>query len=285
MSTKVLTRLGFAAGAAAAVALTLPAPPAYAAPPPNDELGSARLISQIPAKVAVDTTQATTNPATDTFDYPCMGGHSVWYRFTPTTTTTVRFTFSYLDGADFDAMIGLFHGPASNLTPVACNDDTSIGSAVQARLTAGANYFIAISTCCNTQADYGGTGALRVFQPRALRLFAPVLTSAAGDISGRALFTGTYRCTNPVAYFEIDITVRQRVGDLVARGTGGLSDACRTFKQNWSVAVDSDTSVAFRRGQASVMISRYADDGFHTVSTTTTQVMTLALEPAQSAPR
>jgi hypothetical protein len=282
MSSNLRRRVPWiAAGVVLAVGLSVP--PANAAPPANDEISNARLITQIPARVPVDSTNATTNPSTDTGGYPCMGGNSVWYRLRPTTTVTARFLLSYYDGTNFDAMIGLFRGPANDLRTVACNDDNGVGSGLQARLYAGANYYIAVSTCCDIDAGYGGTGYLRVYVPRDLALYAPVVTASAGDVSGRAFFTGTVKCTTPGGYFSVSINVSQRVGELVARGDGYTDGRCPTTKQQWSVTIDSQTAAAFRPGNATVTVNRYANDGFQEVNSSTSHVMTLAEVFAKSS--
>jgi len=171
------------------------------------------------------------------------------------------------------------------LTPVACNDDSSAGSsAVEVRFRANTTYFIAISTCCSLEANYGGNAVLRLYIPQAFTLSAPVVSSQAGDVSGRAFVTGTFRCSNP-GFISLQIVISQRNGPFVARGSGYFGSECGRVRQEWTVQVDTDTGYAFRPGQASVTVDGYAADGFDTTSSTTTQVVTLEAAPTAAPAR
>jgi hypothetical protein len=281
-----LARRALYVSVAALTVTAMTAPIAYAAPPANDDLADARRIGQVPSSFIVDTREATTTRATDGgFGNQCMGSNSVWYRIRPTTTRTVRAAMSYFDDPrlTYDAIIGIFRGPANNLTPVACNDDTNIGTGTQARLRADTKYFIAVSTCCGLDEHHGGVGRLRVYTPRPFAVSTPVLTAGAGDISGRALFAGTSRCTNHGAV-QITVVVSQRSGDLVARGRGSTTTVCRPATDDWDVTVDSETGTAFQPGPASVTIRQRASDGITNLRTTETEMMTLTSVPARSRP-
>jgi hypothetical protein len=262
--------------------VALPAPVAGAAPPGNDEVAGARVITAIPSRLTFDSTDATRNPATDV---RCVEGRSVWYRFTPRTTVVGRaVTF----GSHFDTVLTVFEGTPTAAHQVACSDDVAGGdaSAVQVRFVAGRTYLIAVSACCvdpelSPEPD-GGKGVLRLYRPRPLALSAPMTRARAGDVSGRALFAGTVRCTNP-ASFTLRISVSQRNGADVARGTGRVARACGRTRHAWSLRVDSDTPVAFRPGRAVVTVRRSADDGFSTRSTSHSFVVRLRRQ-ADAAP-
>lgn len=258
----------------AVLALGLMVPSAVAAPAPaNDEISHARVISAVPSTLTVDTSSATFNATTDTGDYPCMGDQSVWFRFRPTTEVTARVVAS-----GFDTLLGVYRGPQNSLTPVACNDDTSVGAAVEVHFHANTTYFIAVSTCCGPDSPYGGLATLRMYVPRAFTLSAPLTDVRAGDVSGRAFLTGTFRCTNP-GYFALGVTISQRVGDHVARGSNSYWSECGRTRQTWSLTLDSETAVAFRAGKASVTIVRTADDGFDVLESTSTEILTVVLSP------
>ena len=252
-------------------------PSAHAAAPANDEISKARVITSVPSALTVDSTDATFKPTTDTDDYPCVADHSVWFKSRPTAAITARVTTvdSYID-----TVLGVFRGPANNLTPVACNDDTpvALSSAVEVHFNANTTYFIAVSSCCSADAGYGGPLTLRLYVPRVLTTTAPILGARAGDVSGRAFFDGTFRCSNPGG-FQISIFVSQRVGARVARGYGAFgSDSCRRAKHEWAMTIDSETGDAFRPGKASLTITRWASDGSNVVETTSTQIITLDLD-------
>lgn len=270
-----LMRRLLVAGCGVTVVLGLVAPAANAAPPANDEISNARVIQSIPSSFTVNTTDATFNPATDTGGYPCMGDHSVWFKIRPTSAMTARIT---TPNYDFDSLLGVFRGPANNLTPVACGDDGVVGAAVEVHLQANTTYFIAVSTCCSSDAGYGGTAQIRLYVPRKLSFSAPIDSQQAGDVSGRAFFAGTFRCSNP-GFFERYVTVSQRVGNLVARGSTGMGSPCERSRQDWRLTVDSETGVAFRPGKASVTFTTYAYDGFDFVESVTTTTMTLTNAP------
>jgi hypothetical protein len=248
---------------------------AAAGPPANDEIAHARVISSIPSRYSEDTSKATYNPATDTGGYPCMGGNSVWFRYRPDHDLTARFT---TQGSDFDTLLGVYRGPASRLTPIECNDETTVRSAVQVRLSAGATYFIAVSRCCEPTFQSGGLAVLNVYLPRALRMPVRILGQSAGDVSGRAFFHGTVSCSNP-GYYSVLITLSQRVGALVASGSNYVSGACDRTKQSWNIAVDSGTGVAFRAAPASITVDKSLDDGFGYLQQVTNAILTLALTP------
>src|SRR5206468_2415999 len=138
---------------AALFAFVLPATTASAAPPGNDEAARARVITSIPSRLTVDTTDATRHRSTAV---GCVGGH----------------------------------------------------------------------------------GVLRLYRPHPLSLSAPIRRARAGDVSGRALFSGTVRCTNP-AVWRLGLAVSQRVGASVARGTGTVVQACGRTTKPWGIVVDS----------------------------------------------
>lgn len=266
-------------GLGTVLTLGLAVPPASAAPPANDQIGAAQVIRAVPSRMTVNTAEATVDPSTDTAVYPCMGGNSVWYRFTPTTTVTAR---AITAGSDVDTLLGVFTGDPGALAPVGCSDDSAVGSAVEFRARAGTTYWLAVSTCCSTEATWGGNAVLRLYVPRALAMRAPVRSASAGEVSGRAHLSGTYTCTNP-SYASISVTVSQRLGSRVARGGGCFGDECDRRGRTWSFVIDSETGFAFRLGEAVVTVSRDVRDGFDSIRTSTTQVMTLSNAPDSRA--
>lgn len=250
-------------------------PAASAAGPRGDRIADARVISDVPTRLVVDTSRATTTPATDVGGYPCMGGRSVWFRVAPTVTGTVR---AVTRGSDFDTLLGVFTGTPQRLTPLTCSDDTAVGAAVELELQAGTTYWIALSSCCDPTSTAGGRGVLQLYRPQPLGVRTVVSDTAAGDVSGRALLSGTVRCTNPASSF-LEVTVSQRLGAFVARGSGLVSADCGRGRTAWSVSVDSRSGRAFRSGPAVVTVSTFLSDGFRFVETTHEAVVTLRLAP------
>lgn len=119
-----------------------------AAPPDNDNYaavtpGSPFAVTALPAMVIQLTTGASTEAAEPS---PGCGssGATVWYTFTPASTTAVTVsTF----GSDFDTLIAVYTGSSLGaLTAVACNDDASgtLQSRVTFTATGGTKYSIQI---------------------------------------------------------------------------------------------------------------------------------------------
>ena len=119
---------------------------------------------------------------------------------------------------------------------------------------------------------------LQLYRPEPLAVRTVVLDTAAGDVSGRALLSGTVRCTNPAASF-LEVTVSQRLGAFVARGNGLVSADCARGRTAWSVAVDPRGARAFRSGPAVVTVATFLSDGFRFIETTHEAVVTLRLAP------
>lgn len=273
-----------AAAVAALLAILVPTPAASAAPPGNDEVRGARVVHAIPSRFTVDTTSATRNEATDV---GCVGEHSVWYRFTPKATVVGR---AITLGSDFDTVLTVFNGTPTRARQVACGDDVpdDVWSAVQVRFLAGRTYYIALSSCCvgggpDGEPAVGGKGVLRLYLPKPLAMSAPLTRARAGDVSGRALFGGTVRCSNP-GTFAVGISISQRVGSAVARGIAETGGTCGRTRHTWQISVDSDTAVAFRPGRAVLTVDRFVADGIATRSTSHTFVIRLRAAPnARSA--
>jgi hypothetical protein len=116
-------------------------------PAPNDTCAAATVVAA-PFLDVVNTTAATT-AASDPFQSCTFGGPSrneasVWYRFTPASTSTVVVDTL---ASDYDTVLTVHSGGCAVLTPVACNDDAGSGlqSAVSFIATAGTSYLIEVT--------------------------------------------------------------------------------------------------------------------------------------------
>lgn len=93
----------------------------------NDSFSSPVLIGALPydSPELLDTRFATTAASDPTF--PCGGGteksHSVWYKFTTGEVPDTFYVWTF--GSDYDTVLAVWTGTESNLTNVACNDDSS----------------------------------------------------------------------------------------------------------------------------------------------------------------
>ncbi|MFL6026164.1 MAG: hypothetical protein ACJ72K_04465, partial [Friedmanniella sp.] len=192
-------------------------PTATAAPPANDDIARATVISTVPSRFTVDTRDATTGP---TDGAGCIGANSVWYRFQPTSNVTAR---AVTAGSDYDTVLAIFAGVPSELTQVACNDDRiGLASGEQLQFAASQTYFLAISSYCGEEScSAGGHAVLRLYEPAPLSVSGSTSDAKADDVSGEALLTGEHSCSN-ASLITFTITIRQRLGARVARGTGTI---------------------------------------------------------------
>jgi hypothetical protein len=149
------------AGLIAAAMTLMAAAPALAAPPPNDDLANAQLLSgPLPTETAGTNVDATKEPG-EPDHAGFLGGASVWYSWS---ASVDGFVTVETCGSTFDTVLGVYAGDDyAHLTEQAGNDDGGCG--VQSRETfraqAGTTYRIAVD-------GYGGeTGdiVLRVREP------------------------------------------------------------------------------------------------------------------------
>lgn len=247
---------GLVAGAlllTAAVAM----PASYAAPPANDSIRRPVVISALPTLFSQSTREATSSAS----DGQCTFGATVWYRYRPTTTKTLRVTTL---GSRYDTVLAIHQGPRSARTLLGCNDDRRDGlfSALQTRYEAGQTYWLAVSACCR-KAARGGDLELRVYPPKLPEVTSTVTTAEAGGVSGRLHIEGSTDCAL-VSEVEASLRVSQRVGDGdgVARGTGGFYlPKCSPGGQSWDMTLDSETSWAFKEGTIALNLHTVASDG------------------------
>ncbi len=239
---------------ASVLTVTVLAAPAEAVPPPNDSASSATVIPSVPAVHVVNTREATR----DAVQRKCVEGHSVWYRFTPTTSGRQRISTI---GSKYDTVLAVYSGARSPRTRLACNDDAAgYQSAVRPDLVAGQEYWIAASSYGGSR---GGGLVLRLPQgdtPPSVELEIEDVT--AGAVSGRLRVHGVTTCATP-SVVEMQMTASQRVGSGVARGTGyGFVSFCSTDPIDWVVRIDTETGWAFDSGLVALDVFAVGDDGF-----------------------
>jgi hypothetical protein len=254
-------------------------PPAYAAPPANDQITAPIRVTRIPTRIVQDTSEATTSRD----DGDCVLGASVWYRFRPTKDKTIRVVTK---GSEYDTLLAVFSGRRANRALLTCNDDefNDLDSATQLRFQAGGRYWIAVSACCDRQAS-GGPTVLTLYRPRPAAISMTVDTVETGGISGRLFVEGTVSCNTP-SEVEFDVSASQRVGtDGVANGNGfAFNDYCRRQPATWRVPIDSNTGKAFQPGTVALTIGTFSTDGFSSTSETTTRNATVTNNPNTRTP-
>ena len=115
----------------------------------NDTCASATVIGTPPFANAIDTTQATTDPADPFGSCACgQNGHSVWYQFTAGRSGEVTVDTA---GSGYDTVLSVFTGSCGGPLPVVCNDDSdgTLQSQVHFEAVAGATYLIEVTSFCS----------------------------------------------------------------------------------------------------------------------------------------
>jgi hypothetical protein len=124
------------------VAMLAPAAAAHAAPPANDDFGSATPIAGLPYGDVRLTNEATSDAA----DPNCFGGsRTVWYSYTP--ADAGRVSADTLE-SNFDTTLGVYTGTKGALTEIACNDNFGYGKKSLVRFDAspGTTYHIMVGS-------------------------------------------------------------------------------------------------------------------------------------------
>jgi hypothetical protein len=229
----------------------LPAAPALAQPPPNDDVDAAVAFTGVPFEATADTTEATR--ADD--DPACIGddGNTVWYSLTVTTTTEVTIdTF----GSDYDTTLSAWTGERGSLEPVACNDDTnSLQSRIQFVAEAGVTYHLMVGSFPGSP---GGNLVLTgQVPPPPIELAITLAPTGSLTPGGAAVIGGTISCSRPGGLSVVG-TLSQRSGSRVAVGSFRVSVDC-TGSHEWQATVLGETGV-YRRGPAAgVAVAEFED--------------------------
>jgi hypothetical protein len=216
-----------------AVALVpLAAGAAQAAPPGNDEVGGAVVIN-LGDRLTEDTTQATTNSGDDALNANCgapFTNASVWYQFTPATTTPVVFDVTE---SDYSAGLMVFKG-----TPTADSLVTCGPGIVGLRAQGGQTYYV---MAFSDTAVNGGNLVLSLKKaptPRAhVALSKRGLAFHGG--AGAARIHGTYSCKHDEGFSGLHAHLTQRAGRLKIKGDAFTGVQCDGQRHRWSAKVVS----------------------------------------------
>jgi hypothetical protein len=232
---------------------------AHAAPPSNDDIADATVVTSFPFTDSVNTSEAT-YAATDTG----CGFATVWYRFTPADSGLIEI---HTVGSDYDTTLGLHTGEPAALNLVDCNDDSVYGlsSQIIAEVVAGETYFISAGTCCGGEIGQVGPGGNLIFT---LRPAPPPVTAISLTINkrgtathdGLVTVTGTIMCDQP-AVANVSAGVTQRFNRNIVQGEGGTVVQCGPQVTSWSVALVSFTGTIFGPGRATASFSAFASNG------------------------
>lgn len=126
------------------------------APPTNDNITAAKVISSLPFDDSMNAAGAS-NETAEVSPSCGVSSNSVWYKYTPSTTQNVSFATLK---SSYDTVLSVWTGNTHPLTEVLCNDDAITSddqektSQVALTLNAGTPYFI------NVSGNYGASGSL-----------------------------------------------------------------------------------------------------------------------------
>jgi hypothetical protein len=173
------------------------------APPPNDDFDDAIIITALPFRHTVNTADATTDrddPLNDeTCGFGSIGGHTVWYQFTP--TESVRINASTV-GSNYDPNVFVYTGTRGDLTRIACN---FLPRSMTFEALAGETYFLLAGSSGD---EPGGNLVFNVDTS----LEVGVTIDSEGTVNpstGVATISGTVTCSRS-AFFELGGSVQQQ---------------------------------------------------------------------------
>jgi hypothetical protein len=181
--------------------------PAAAAAPSNDEITAATVIGQLPFFDALDLSQATWNPSTDSSACSFNQAQSVWYTFTPATDEKVAFDIS---ASPSFLAIDVFTGSPGALTRVGCGESGMTFGGLVVNLVGGTQYWAMVSTgCCGDTQPFLKLAVYPAVAPRA----TISATEGSADQGGNAAISGVLDCTGVVVVpTQVTGNVRQNVG-------------------------------------------------------------------------
>lgn len=241
--------------------------PASAAPPLNDSIRSATVVTSIPSTFTQSTDEATGQRR----DGRCVGGASVWFRYRPDVDRTARISTV---GSDHDTLLAVFSGPRASRTLIGCSDDrVDLHAALEIDFVENRRYWVAVSSCCQRSAG-GGEVVVSFWRPKPADARVTVDKAARGTISGRLFVRGTATCATPSVLYA-DILASQLVRRNVARGSATLQVACTNERTSWRLPIDSETGWAFQEGDAALEWYLQAYDGFDFVEETGERLITI----------
>jgi hypothetical protein len=227
--------------------------------PANDDFGDATEITALPFIDNLNTSEATTEPdepADPNDPAVCfIGGHTVWYKFTPSQNMRINAnTF----GSDYDTGIAVFTGSTIDaLSLVLCNDDAVTGQFVQSNVNfdavAGTSYYFMVGSCCGSD---GGNLVFRVDVSPELGLTIDP-TGSVNAATGEVTISGTITCAEPVSG-TLDGFIRQRFGRVFLTGGFFTFFECDGVT-SWQVQVVGDNGL-FAGGRVEVTANAFAFD-------------------------
>lgn len=234
------------AAAVCAAAFTLGSATAVtAAPPGNDTVEGATVITVLPTTITQDTTEATTDDLDAAVNAECGApatNASVW--FTYTDATGAGFVAD-MSASDYSGGFIVTEGDPAAANVVACGP-TSV--AVSGGEPGTTYYVVAFS---DTQANGGNLSVTFSELPPAPEATLTVDPTGKAYKDGSARLTGTYSCTNASGFdSDIEGTLTQRVGRLKVNGFFFVYPlTCDGQVHTWEAVVTADNGT-FSGGKA-----------------------------------
>jgi hypothetical protein len=171
--------------------------------PTNDDFDNATVITALPFTDNVNTSEATVaadDPLNDeTCGFGSIGGHTVWYQFTP--TENMRINASTV-GSNYDPNVFVYTGMRGNLTRIGCN---FLPESMTFEALAGETYYFLVGSF---DGEPGGNLVFKVD----VSLEVGVTIDPVGRVNpstGLVTISGTVTCSRP-AFFELGGSVQQR---------------------------------------------------------------------------
>ena len=180
--------------------------------PANDDFDNATVITGLPFTDTLNTSEATVasdDPLNDdTCGFGSIGGHTVWYQFTPAESMPININTSR---SDYDPNVFVYTGTRGTLTRVTCN---FLEASTSFDALAGETYYFLVGP---SDGNPGGTLVFKV--DRGLEV--AVTIDPVGRVSpstGVVVISGTVTCSQS-AFFEVGGAVQQRKA---STGQGGF---------------------------------------------------------------
>ena len=224
-----------AVGLLAAGTLVAASTPVAAAPPSNDTIAGATLITDLPFSDTVDTTEATTDTEELAAAQPCVDlgapaiEKAVWY--TGTIVTDQLTVVTDVTASSYSAGIAVFAGLPSAETFVTCGP-----AVVSGPVSAGQTFYVMVFG--DVPGSPGGTLEISIFP--AMPVEVALTVDEIGHFDGRtgtATITGTATCSGSADFAGVSGTLRQPVGRFAVNGFFSVPLECDATTHTWTAEI------------------------------------------------
>jgi hypothetical protein len=229
--------------------------PVAAAPPSNDTIAAATVITDLPFSDTVDTTEATTDADEQAAAQPCVDlgapaiEKAVWYAGTIVTDAVA--VVVDVSASSYSAGIAVFAGPPSAATFVTCAHGVVSGP-----VSAGQTFYVMVFG--DVPGSPGGTLEISVFEAVPVEVALTVDVIGHFDArTGTATISGTATCSGVAGFAGISGTLRQPVGRFAVDGFFFVPLVCDATTHAWTAQVIPQGG-KFAGGRATVEAAAFA---------------------------